>query len=152
MNIQTKDAQIQTLTNQKNQLQTWLDDNTTSISSLNTQISGLNKNITSLQSDISTIKAPKLIQINLLSTDNRAIPSSSYLNIIGQICNVGTNMAYNCKFYVVAYSGGLKVIDTYVTMGSGTIAGEYFVNVNTNVWYTGSALDSWTVTPQWTTS
>jgi len=72
--ITTKDSQIQTLTSQKNQLQTWLDGNETllnqtqtwldgNITYYNSQINTLNSQITSLQNQISNLNS----QINSLN-------------------------------------------------------------------------------------
>jgi chaperonin cofactor prefoldin len=196
--IVSKDSQIQTLTSQKNQLQTWLEGNETllnetqtwlngnrtllsqtqtwlngnltlidtlntqitnlqdQISGLNSQISSLNAQITSLQNQITylqnqidTLKAPKLIKVNLRADDNRPWLGTPYLHVYGYICNVGTNWAYNCKLHVVAYqSGGVVAIDTYITLG--TITGESWTSVDSSVYYSGSALTSWTITPEWT--
>lgn len=193
--ISTKDSQIQTLTNQKNQLQTcldgnmtllntiiaerdhlqvWLDGNITyynsligslnsqitslqnQISSLNSQVSSLNAQIedlqdriASLQSEINTLEAPKLIKVNLRANDSRPWIGTPYLHVYGEICNVGTNTAYNCKLHVVAYqSGGVVALNTYINLG--TIYGESWKSVDSNIYYNGDALTSWTITPEWT--
>jgi len=228
--IATKDSQIQTLTSQKNQLQTWLDGNKTllegwlngnktllqttiaerdqldawldgnetllnqtqiwldgnktllsqtqtwlngnltlidtlkaqitilqgQISDLNSQISSLNAQITSLQNQITylqnqidTLKAPKLIKVHLMSDDNRPWLGTPYLHVYGYVCNVGTYTAYSSKIHVVAYqSGGVVAIDTYITLG--TIYGESWTSVDSNIYYSGSALVSWTLTLEWT--
>jgi chaperonin cofactor prefoldin len=173
----TKDSQIQTLTSQKNQLQTWLDGNKTlltqtqtwltgnltlintlntqitnlqdQISGLNSQISSLNAQITDLQNQIDTLKAPKLIKVNLRADDNRPFLGTPYLHVYGYICNVGTNTAYSSKIHVVAYqSGGVVAIDTYIILG--TIYGESWTSVDSSVYYSGSGLVSWTLTLNWT--
>ena len=72
-----------------------------------------------------------------------------YLHIYGYICNVGTNSAYNCKLHIVAYqSGGVKAIDTYIDLG--TIDGESWKSVDSYIFYSGSPLESWEITPEWT--
>ena len=175
----TKDSQIQTLTSQKNQLQTWLDGNKTlltqtqtwltgnltlintlntqitnlqdQISGLNSQISSLNAQITDLQNQIDTLKAPKLIKVNLRADDNRPFLGTPYLHVYGYVCNVGTNTAYNSKIHVVAYqSGGVVAIDTYIILG--TISGESWTSVDASPTYGGGALTGWTLTLEWTTS
>jgi chaperonin cofactor prefoldin len=175
--IVTKDSQIQTLTSQKNQLQTWLDGNKTlltqtqtwltgnltlinilntqitnlqdQISGLNSQISSLTAQITDLQNQIDTLKAPKLIKVNLRADDNRPWLGTPYLHVYGYVCNVGTNTAYSSKIHVVAYqSGGVVAIDTYIILG--TIYGESWTSVDSSVYYSGSALVSWTLTLNWT--
>jgi hypothetical protein len=122
----------------------------TYINTLTSEISGLTNNVSILETENTALKAPKLLTINLLSTDVRSNPTLPYLHIVGVVSNVGTNPAKNCRLLVVANRGVTKVIDTSLTLGSGTIAGEYYVNVDTNVMYSGSALDSWTVDVEWT--
>lgn len=167
--ISTKDSQLQTLTNQKNQLQTWLNGNGTllkqmwiwlsdnisvysyQISLQNLSIYSLKAQITDLQRQIDTFKAPELIKVNLRADDNRTSLEKPYLHVYGYVCNVGGSTAYNSKLHVIAYqSGGIKAIDTYITLGD--IASKWWVSVDTNVYYNGSALlyNNWTVTPQWT--
>ena len=124
--INDKDNTTQTLTNQKNQLQTWLNDNITNyenqINSLNSQISSLEAEkkqlkdslmfiqgkcfgqIHVLQSEVDTLRVPKLISVNLRADDNRPLLQTPYLHVYGEVCNVGTNPAYNCKVNVVAYN------------------------------------------------
>jgi len=175
--INTRGSQIQTFTNQKNQLQTWLDGNqsllnqtqawlegnlslvnslnsqitskNSQITSLNSQINSLNAQITDLQNQIDALETPKLIKVHLMSDDNRPWLATPYLHVYGYICNVGTNIAYNSKIHAVAYqSGGVVAIDTYITRG--TIYGESWTSVDSNVYYSGSALVSWTLTLEWT--
>jgi chaperonin cofactor prefoldin len=179
--IVTKDSQIQTLTSQKNQLQTWLDGNETllsqtqtwldgnityynsqinsknsqitslqnQISNLNSQINSLNAQITDLENQIDSLNAPKLITVHLMSGDNRPWLGTPYLHVYGYVCNVGTNIAYSSKIHVVAYqSGGVVAIDTYITLG--TIYGESWTSVDSNVYYSGSGLVSWALTLNWT--
>jgi hypothetical protein len=141
--IASKDSQIQTLTNQKNQLQTWLDENKTL---LQQQI----QQITDLQNQITALNAPKLIKVNLRADDNRPWLGTPYLHVYGYVCNVGTYPAYNSKIHVVAYqSGGVIAIDTYSTLG--TTMGESWTSVDSNIYYSGSALTGWSLTLEWTT-
>ncbi|MEM2915070.1 MAG: hypothetical protein QXH91_06710 [Candidatus Bathyarchaeia archaeon] len=169
--ILAKDSEIQTLTNQKNQLETWLDGNKTllqqqiqqletwlndnrtyyenEINSLTIQIINQQATITNLQNQIDALKAPKLIKVNLRADDNRPWLGTPYLHVYGYICNVGTNTAYSSKIHVVAYqSGGVVAIDTYITLG--TIYGESWTSVDSNIYYSGSELVSWTLTLEWT--
>jgi len=156
---------INTLNAQITNLQDQISDLNSQISSLNAQITSienqivtlqnqiidLQNQVTDLQNHIDTLKAPKLIKVNLRADDNRPWLGTPYLHVYGQICNVGTNWAYNCKLHVVAYqSGGVVAIDTYITLG--TIAGESWTSVDSSVYYSGSALTSWTITPEWTAS
>jgi hypothetical protein len=169
--IASLNSQIQTLTTQKNQLQTWLDGNKTQlqqqieqlqtwladnktyyeneINDLTIQIINQQATITSLQNEINTLKAPKLIKVNLRADDNRPWLQTPYLHVYGYVCNVGTFTAYSSKIHVVAYqSGGVVAIDTYITLG--TIYGESWTSVDSNIYYSGSELVSWTLTLEWT--
>lgn len=158
---------LQTAITERDQLQTWLNGNITNyesrisslntqitnlqnqIASLNSQISSLNAQIASLQSQINALEAPKLIKVNLKSDDNRPFLGTPYLHVYGEVCNVGSNTAYNCKLHVVAYqSGGVVAIDTYIVLG--TISGESWRTVDASPTYGGGALTSWTITPEWT--
>lgn len=148
-NITNYESQISSLNSQIASLQNQIDSLNSQISSLNSQIDSLNAQITNLQNQINTLEAPKLILVNLRADDNRPIFGTPYLHVYGEVCNVGTNTAYDCKLHVVAYqSGGVVAIDTYITLG--TIDGESWVSVDTNVYYSGDALTSWTVTAEWT--
>jgi len=140
--IDSKNSQITSLQNQISNLNS-------QINSLNTQITNLQNQITDLQNQINSLRAPKLIEVHLMSDDNRPWLQPSYLHVYGYVCNVGTNTAYNSKIHVVAYqSGGVVAIDTYITLGS--IGGESWTSVDSNIYYSGSALVSWTLTLEWT--
>ena len=105
--------------------------------------------IANLQNQVNSLTAPKLIPVNLLSDDNRPLFQTPYLRVHGEVCNVGTNIAYNCKLHVVAYqSGGVTAIDTYITLSN--INGESWTSVDSNIYYSGGSLTSWTITPTWT--
>ena len=154
-NITSYEAQISSLNVQINQLQSWLNGNityyTSQINSLNSQITNLQNQITDLQNQIDTLKAPKLIKVNLEADDFIHVypwDDASHLHVYGYICNVGTNTAYSSKIHVVAYqSGGVVAIDTYITLG--TIYGESWTSVDSSVYYSGSELVSWTLTLEW---
>jgi len=135
-------AEYQSLQTQIASLQNEVDD-------LNSQIQSKNAQIASLQNQLADLQAPKLIKVNLKSDDNRPWLGTPYLHVYGEICNVGTNTAYNCKLHVVAYqSGGVVAIDTYILLGS--ISGQSWVSVDGSPTYSGGALTGWSVTPEWT--
>jgi len=161
---------LQATTAKRDQLQTWLNGNITDyetqISSLNTQIgslnaqvtnlqnqiSSLNNQIANLQSQIATLSAAKLIKVNLRADDVRHVypwDPEDNLHVYGQICNVGTNTAYNCKLHVTAYQNQVVAIDTDIVLG--TIGGESWTSIDQSVYYSGGALTSWVTTLQWTT-
>lgn len=102
-------------------------------------------------SEYETLKASKLIPVNLGSSDERPWFGQPYLHIFGEACNVGGSWAHNCKLYVIAYqSEGVIVIDTDVIIGSGSIYLEGWKSVDARIYYSGNALESWTITPEWT--
>jgi len=68
------------------------------------------------------------------------------LYISGEIWNVGTSAARNCRLHVTLYQGGTIANDTYVELG--TIDIGSYVDVASNVYYTGNALTNWTLTPE----
>jgi len=145
--IATKNSEIANKDSQISNLQTWLNGN---VSNLNSQINSLNSQISDLQNQVTNLQAPKLIFVNIQANDNRPWLATPYLRVRGEICNVGTYTAYNSKIHVVAYqSGGVVAIDTYITLG--TIYGESWTSVDSNIYYSGSALTGWTLTLEWTT-
>jgi len=146
--------QVDSLQSQINLYSAWLSGNVTLLGKYKTWLNGnvtkYESQIASLQAQINALKAAKLILVNLQSEDvNRPWVGGSYLHVYGEVCNVGTNIAYNCRLHVVAYqSGGVIAIDTYIVLG--VINGESWVTVEAKIYYTGSALTSWTITPEWT--
>jgi len=68
------------------------------------------------------------------------------LYISGEIWNVGTSAACNCRLHVTLYQGVTVAKDTYVELG--TIDVGSYVDVASNVYYTGNALTNWTLTPE----
>lgn len=95
-----------------------------------------------------SLKAPKLSTLSLHYADDRPWLGTPHLHVYGEVWNVGTDTAYNCKLHVMAYQGSVKAIDTYVHLG--TISGENRKSVDENVYYSGEALTSWIAIPEWT--
>jgi len=69
------------------------------------------------------------------------------LYISGEIWNVGTAAAQNCKLHVTLYQGDTVAKDTYIELG--TINAGSFVDVASNVYYAGDALTNWTLVPEY---
>ncbi len=67
------------------------------------------------------------------------------LYISGEIWNVGTSTAYNCKLRVTMYQGVIVANDTYIELA--IINAGAYIDVASNVYYTGTALTNWTLTP-----
>ena len=68
------------------------------------------------------------------------------LYISGEIWNVGTSAARNSRLHVILYQGVTVANDTYVELG--TINVGSYVDVASNIYYTGNALTDWTLTPE----
>ena len=142
-------AEIANLQNQVNDLQSQLSQKNANINSLNSQITSLNSQINSLNSQLDSLKGAEVVMVNLQSDDSRPFLGTPNLHVYGELCNVGTNTAYNVKLHVVAYqSGGVVAIDTYIVVGS--INGESWTSVDGAPTYGGDSLTSWTITPEWT--
>jgi hypothetical protein len=160
--ISSDKSLILALSEGKDALQGWLDGN---LSLLNSQISRLNQQISDLQNQTASakaqisdlqnqtkgLKAPRLITVNLVTSDNRPVSGTPFLHVRGYVCNVGIDTAYNSTIHVEAYRvAGILIIDTDIDLGS--IAGESWKSVDTDIYYTGNSLTSWTTTLQWTSS
>lgn len=119
------------------------------LSQKNAEIDRLNGIIRQKDADINSLKAPKLISVNLKSDDTRPWLSTPYVHVYGYVINVGTNTANNAKVHVVLYqSGNVIAKDTYITLGS--VSGESYTSADANVFYEGSAITSKTLTLEWT--
>jgi hypothetical protein len=65
------------------------------------------------------------------------------LYISGEVWNIGTFAARNCKLHVTLYQGVTVANDTYIELG--TIDVGSYADVASNVYYTGNALTNWTL-------
>ena len=113
---------------------------------LQNQIATLQNEKSTLQNEIDSLKASKLIT-SLGVTDQKPWLSTDYLQVTGTVWNVGTNTANNCKLHVILYQGQTIAKDTYINLGA--INGETSVSINEKVYYEGSALTDWDITPEW---
>ena len=98
-------------------------------------------------------REPTLINVGLGGRDLRQEYPYNNLNlrIEGYVCNTGVETAYNTKLHVYAvYVTGATAIDTYIILGTSTIYGGEFAEVNATVPYSAlEDLGSWTLTPEW---
>jgi hypothetical protein len=144
--IAAKDSEIQDLQNDISTLQD-------QVSSLQTQVEAQQNQILTLQNQLSSpnSQAARIINVGLGAADN-PYASQPYLHVSGYVCNVGTETAYNVKLHVTANQGSVVAIDQYLNIG--TIGKQDSKEVNNNFYYSGPALtqNSWTMTPEWTTS
>ena len=102
----------------------------------------MNSQISNLNSQIDALNAPNLISINMKYEDNRPLLQDAYLHVYGYVANTGTNTANNAKIHVILYqSGGVVAKDTTISLGS--ISGDSYATVETKIYYTGSAITSY---------
>lgn len=139
--------QITTLNEEKNNLGNQVTQLQLDKTSLQNEISRKDSQILSLSSQITGLQSPNLIKINLGEEDNRTWLATPHLRVQAVIVNLGTNIAYRCKLHVILYQGTLVAVDTDIPLGS--IAGREWVTMDEQVSYSGSALTSWSVIPEW---
>ena len=98
----------------------------------------------SLQSEVNSLRAPQFVwKIDI--TDSRPFLQTPRAIVKGDIWNVGTS-ACNCRLHVVIYQGAVIAEDTYINVG--TINGRYYRSVNSEIFYDGSEITSYEVTPE----
>ena len=102
--------------------------------------------ITALQTQVASLSAPDLVT-RLGLNDERPILQTPYFHVYGEVWNVGTNTATNCKLHIVLYQGAVVAEDTYVNLG--VIYGRDYASVDSQIFYQGSALTNWTLSPEW---
>lgn len=160
-NITNYESQINLLNTQITNLQSQIDSLNTTYQDYVSTHSHSNSEYDALQSEYNNyvathhhtdseydaLKAPKLSLLSLSSSDERPWLATPRLHVYGEVWNVGTDTAYSCKLHVVAYQGAVKAIDTYVSLG--TIAGENRKSIDENIYYSGEALTSWSISAEW---
>jgi len=105
--------------------------------------------IAALQDEIDSLRAAKLVSVNLKAEDNRSIVETPYVHVYGYVVNVGNNTADDAKVHVVLQqSGGVVANDTYADLGS--VGGESVVSVDTKVYYEGSEIVIASLVLEWT--
>jgi len=114
------------------------------MAALNSQINTLNQQINSLQSQIDTLSTAKLIGVNLNTIPNAR---TQYLEVTGEVCNVGTITATNCYLHVMGFQNNILIIDSYISLGD--IAGEGWVSVNQQFSYSGFTLTAYNSFLSW---
>ena len=139
--------QIANLQSQLDSLNTTYQSYVSTHSHSNSEYSSLENQIANLESQIESLKSAKLINVNLFGTDNRPLFQTPYLHVTGEVVNVGTYTAYNCKLHVILYQGEVVAEDTYINLG--TINGEGWKTVDSNIYYEGSALTAYSIYAEW---
>ena len=96
---------------------------------------------------------PKIVT-RLGTTDVRSTPAAGHpwsgvirFYTAGEVWNLGTGSARDCRLHITLFQGDTVANDTYIELG--TIKAGTYVNVATNIYYTGEALTNWTIIPQY---
>ena len=163
-------SQLAILSNQTNNLQSQKTNLETQITSLENQTANLRNQTDSLQSENSKLQnenaaiqnqidqirqtgLPKIVT-RLGATDVRSTPAAGHpwsgvirFYISGEVWNMGTGAAKDCKLHVTIYQGNTVANDTYVEIG--TINAGSYTDVAANIYYTGEALTNWTIIPEY---
>ena len=117
---------------------------------LRDEVSNLQNETKDLQNQLSQLDqtdGPKLVT-RLGGRDMRfSYPGQDIrLSISGEVWNVGTSAAYNCRVNVTLYRHATAVRNELIELG--TIEAGSFKDVVTNVYYGGGALTNWTLIPE----
>jgi len=163
-------SQLVILSNQTNSLQSQKTSLETQVANLENQTGNLQNQTDSLQSENAHIQdenaaiqnqidqirqtgAPKIVT-RLGATDVRSTPAAGHpwsgvirFYISGEVWNMGTGAAKDCKLHVTLYQGDSVANDTYVEIG--TINAGTYADVAANIYYTGEALTNWTIIPEY---
>jgi regulator of replication initiation timing len=163
-------SQLATLGNQTDSLQSEKTNLETQITNLENQTAYLQNQTDSLQSENSKLQdenaaiqnqidqvrltgAPKIVT-RLGATDVRSTPAAGHpwsgvirFYISGEVWNLGTGSARDCRLHVTLYQGDNVANDTYVELG--TINAGSYVDVAANIYYSGEALTNWAIIPEY---
>lgn len=95
------------------------------------------------------LEAPKLSILNVKTLNVEACCNTSYLQVYGEVWNVGNETAYNCSLKINGFLNNILVLDIVIELGS--IPAENKVEVTDIKYYLGTLLDSTQITPKWNT-
>ncbi len=85
--------------------------------------------------------------LNSPPTDgNYHAPWNTRFFVQGHVFNLGNARAVNCRLHVILHQDGKVANDTEIWLG--TMNAMDFVNVETNVYYSGDPLTSWDIIPE----
>ena len=144
-------SQVIQLNNTVIELNAQIGPKNTQISNLNSQIANLNSEIAELNAQIANLTAqeankPNIVVQNLNVQDNRGISSNS-LHVSATVTNTGGSTAYGAYLHVVALNAEGKAIDEMHSFTG--ITPNVHLGLDFSLNYTGSAIQSWSVTPVW---
>jgi len=156
--------QANLLQNQKASLETQSADLQSQEASLSNQTKNLQAENACLQSENADLEtqlsyvpasqgSPKILT-KLGTTDVRSSPAEGHpwsgiirFYVSGEVWNAGTADAHDCRLHVTLYQVDAVANDTYIDLG--TIEASSYVEVNSNIFYSGSPLTNWTIIPEY---
>jgi regulator of replication initiation timing len=110
-----------------------------------------------LENQLSHIPVPKTapkILTRLGPSDVRSSPFEGHpwsgvirFYISGEVWNVGTADAHDCRLHVTLYQVDAVANDSYIDLG--TVEAGSYVEVSSNIYYSGEPLTSWTIIPEY---
>lgn len=117
-------------------------------SELNTSATNLKDEIAELENQLNYLKEGPRLVTRLGTQDIRYDYEGQIIRfyISGEVWNVGTTIAHNSRLHVTLYQGSTVANDTYIEIGS--INPGTHADVASDVFYTGSKLTNWTITPE----
>ena len=103
----------------------------------------LNQQIDELTNKIEELETPRLA--TSLNVEDKEV----YLQITGEVWNLGHETAYYCKLHVILYEGENIAKEEYVHLGDnvGMIAEQRYDKVDARVYYEGAHVTDWEITP-----
>lgn len=108
-----------------------------------TERDNLRNQVNELADKVEEYETPKL-RANLEIEDKEV-----YLQITGEVWNVGHKPAYYCKLHVILYEGDNNIVkEQYVHIGDnvGMIAEQRYDRVDAKVYYEGAHVSYWKIT------
>ena len=104
----------------------------------------LNQQIDELTNKIEELETPRL------ATSLEVVDKEVYLQITGEVWNLGHETAYYCKLHVILYEGDTIAKEEYVHLGDnvGMIAEQRYDKVDAKVYYEGALVTDWKITPE----
>ena len=103
----------------------------------------LNQQIDELTNKIEELETPRLA--TSLNVEDKEV----YLQITGEVWNLGHETAYYCKLHVILYEGENIAKEEYVHLGDnvGMVAEQRYDKVDARVYYEGAHVTDWEITP-----
>ena len=112
-------------------------------STIATENEELKQQVNDLTNEIKELKTPRL------ATSLEVEDKEFYLQITGEVWNLGHEPAYYCKLHVILYEGDNIVKEEYVHIGDnvGMIAEQRYDTVDAKVYFEGAHVTYWEITP-----